>query len=393
MNYKLSEIMDILGGGTPKTSRAEYWDGDIPWLSVKDFNNDYRYVYESEKKITEAGLNNSSTQLLQSDDIIISARGTVGAMAMVPFPMAFNQSCYGLRGKPELVDQCFLYYLVKHNVHVLQKNTHGSVFDTITRDTFSGIEVDIPSLQEQRAVAATLKILDDKIELNNRINENLEEQAQAIYKAWFCNYLLTDGTQPLNWHDTTIGELTCLVVRGITPKYNDDTDQVVLNQKCIRNHMIDLTPARHHLPKAINEKRLERGDLLINSTGEGTLGRVAQVWFTPENLTVDSHVTIVRPKSIELQNYIGLWGLTHETEIEALHTGSTGQTELPRERVKAMELLLPDAVTLSKFNEIVTPITQCIVKNQEENARLTDMRNTLLPKLMSGELEVSEVEI
>lgn len=182
-------------------------------------------------------------------------------------------------------------------------------------------------------------------------------------------------------------------MRGITPNYNDDTDQIVINQKCIRNHILDLSLARRHLPKAITEKWLIQGDLLINSTGEGTLGRVAQVWFVPNNLTVDSHVTIVRPRSDLLTNYIGLWGMTHETEIESLHTGSTGQTELPRERVKAMELPLPDNTTLSRFNELITPMTQTIVKNQQENTRLSELRDTLLPKLMSGELDVSRFDL
>lgn len=108
MKYKLSEIMDLIGGGTPKTSVAAYWGGDIPWLSVKDFNNDNRYVYETEKTITQEGLNNSSTKLLERDDSIISARGTVGEMAMIPFPMAFNQSCYGLRAKKEIVDRSMM---------------------------------------------------------------------------------------------------------------------------------------------------------------------------------------------------------------------------------------------------------------------------------------------
>lgn len=108
MRYKLSETMDIIGGGTPKTSVNGYWGGNIPWLSVKDFNNDYRYVYVTEKTITEEGLKNSSTKLLKRDDSIISARGTVGEMAMIPFPMAFNQSCYGLRAKKEIVDPTFL---------------------------------------------------------------------------------------------------------------------------------------------------------------------------------------------------------------------------------------------------------------------------------------------
>ena len=173
MKYKLSEIMDIIGGGTPKTSKPEYWNGDIPWLSVKDFNNDYRYVYETEKTITQAGLDNSSTKLLKRNDSIISARGTVGEMAMIPYPMAFNQSCYGLRAKEGLVDEEYLYYLIKHNVVVLKKNTHGSVFDTITRDTFDDIEVELPSLVEQEIVASILRNLDDKIEVNNEINNNL----------------------------------------------------------------------------------------------------------------------------------------------------------------------------------------------------------------------------
>ena len=173
MKYRLSEIMDLIGGGTPKTSVDEYWGGDIPWLSVKDFNNDKRYVYETEKTITEEGLKNSSTKLLQCDDSIISARGTVGEIAMIPFPMAFNQSCYGLRAKKEIVDPTFLYYLVKHNVRVLKKNTHGSVFDTITRDTFAGIDVEVPNIEIQLKIVSILQGLDDKIELNNNINENL----------------------------------------------------------------------------------------------------------------------------------------------------------------------------------------------------------------------------
>ena len=173
MKYKLSEVMDLIGGGTPKTSKPEYWNGSIPWLSVKDFNNDNRYVYKTEKTITELGLENSSTQMLRKGDIIISARGTVGKIATIPFPMAFNQSCYGIRAKKEIVDEDFLYYLIKHNVYVLKKNTHGSVFDTITRDTSDGIEVDIPNIPQQEKIASLLGKIDEKIELNSAINNNL----------------------------------------------------------------------------------------------------------------------------------------------------------------------------------------------------------------------------
>ena len=297
------------------------------------------------------------------------------------------------RAKENITDEDYLYYLVCSPLvrdPAIKSMVGSSGRQRVQTDVVQNLEIDVPDLDTQRRIGGLLKSLDNKIAVNNTINENLLQQAEAIYKAWFCDRFAEDESSP--WPKTTIGDITSLVVRGITPKYNDDTDQLIINQKCIRNHMVDLTPARRHLPKAITEKWLIQGDLLINSTGEGTLGRAAQVWFVPNNLTVDSHVTIVRPKTAVLRNYIGLWGLTHEAEIESLHTGSTGQTELPRERVKAMELPLPDESALSRFNELITPMAQAIVKNQQENIRLAELRDTLLPRLMSGELDVSELD-
>ncbi|MEG0959421.1 MAG: restriction endonuclease subunit S, partial [Erysipelotrichaceae bacterium] len=169
---QLIEIVELIGGGTPKTSVKEYWNGEIQWLSVKDFNNDNRYVYKSEKTITQAGLYNSSTKLLLKDDIIISARGTVGEVAMIPFPMAFNQSCYGIRGTGE-TNKTYLYYLIKNSVSKLKSLVHGSVFDTITKETFENIKIILPSLEEQLKISSVLSSVDDKIEINNKINNNL----------------------------------------------------------------------------------------------------------------------------------------------------------------------------------------------------------------------------
>lgn len=171
--YKYTDIANLIGGGTPKTTEASYWDGNIPWLSVKDFYGDKKYVYTTEKSITEKGLNNSSTKLLEKDDIIISARGTVGEMAMIPFEMAFNQSCFGIRAKKDKVLPDYLYYFTKTKVRELKKSAHGSVFDTITRETFENIICKLPCLAEQRRIASILSSLDSKIELNRRINDNL----------------------------------------------------------------------------------------------------------------------------------------------------------------------------------------------------------------------------
>lgn len=173
MKYNLAELCEIIGGGTPKTRIPQYWGGDIPWLSVKDFNNDSKYVYKAERTITSDGLCNSAATLLKRGDIIISARGTVGEMAVIPYPMAFNQSCYGLRANEEVVEADYLYYLVKHKVKELKHNAHGSVFDTITRDTFGGIEVEIPNRDAQHLISSVLSAFDNKIEVNTTINHNL----------------------------------------------------------------------------------------------------------------------------------------------------------------------------------------------------------------------------
>ena len=302
-----------------------------------------------------------------------------------------------LRSRKDVVRPRFLLSFLssKSVIEELQQlaETRSGTFPQITFSSeLAPTPINLPDLETQDRIVGILDVIEGKISTNAEINKNLLEQALAIYKDWFCDYALSDGTLPEDWKITTIDAISSLVTRGIAPKYDDSSDQIVLNQKCIRDHTIDISLARRHLPKKINEKWISKGDLLINSTGTGTLGRVAQVWFEANNMTVDSHVTIVRPKDPILQSYIGFWGLSHESEIEAQHTGSTGQTELPRDRVKAMELPLPDEDTLSKFNELVIPMTSTVISNQEENARLSQLRDALLPKLMSGELDVSDID-
>ena len=289
-------------------------------------------------------------------------------------------------------DPVFIYYFLK--TMDLSNYAGGSAVPTLNRNHIHTLPIRIPlNNQVQKKIGNFLKLFDDKIAENNSINENLEQQAQALFKLWFVEHSPFDSVEPNEWKNVNLEDITSLISRGIAPKYSDSSAQMVINQRCIRNHMIDLSLARAHTPKAINEKWLRFGDLLINSTGDGTLGRTAQVWFQPQNLTVDSHVTIVRPIKENLIFYIGLWGILHEREIESLHTGSTGQTELPRERVKALELLLPDDETLDRFNTLVAPMADAIVSNQEESNRLAALRDALLPKLMSGEIDVTDIQI
>lgn len=338
-------------------------------------------------------------RLIRKDDILINSTGTgtagrVAQIRSVPCRTTVDGHMIILRANEKVMQRYLGYAIKAHQSEILQLDEGSTGQTELNRERLlDEIMICYPeSIIVQEKIVTIFECIDQKIVVNKKINDNLEQQAVALFKSWFIDFSLFGGTVPENWEDTTLENITTLITRGIAPKYSDNSDQTVVNQKCIRNHTIDLSLARTHTPKAINEKWLKFGDLLINSTGDGTLGRVAQVWFAPKALTVDSHVTIVRPAREELIFYIGLWGILHEKEIESLHTGSTGQTELPRDRVKMLKLLLPDNISLSRFNSIITPMASTIISNQEENQKLASLRDTLLPKLMSGEIDVSNIQ-
>lgn len=373
MKYKLSEIMDIIGGGTPKTSCCEYWNGGIPWLSVKDFNNDQRYVYETEKSITEAGLKNSSTKLLHKNDTIISARGTVGEMAMIPFPMAFNQSCYGLQAKEEIVTPAFLYYLVKHNINGLRKNTHGSVFDTITRDTFDSIDVDVPSLQQQKKIAGVLEDLDDKIQLNTRINKNLEQQAQAIYKAWFVDFSAFGGTAPNDWQTYHLVDFLPV----ITGKKNANVSS---NQgkypffSCSQDYAWT------------DDYSFDGSAILVAGNGD------FNVKFYSGKFEAYQRTYVLIPYEPKYTAWLFYAVQYHLSSITSAARGSVIKF-ITKGNLEDFEFVAPKVPLSLPVIYNLDTINRKIATNREENLRLGTLRDTLLPKLMSGELDVSNVEI
>ena len=384
MKYKLSEVMDLIGGGTPKTSKLEYWNGDIPWLSVKDFNNGFRYVYETEKSITQLGLENSSTKLLQKGDIIISARGTVGEIATIPFPMAFNQSCYGLRAKSGIVTSDYLYYLIKHNVSVLKKNTHGSVFDTITRSTFDNIEVEIPSIEIQEKIASILSDCDDKIELNNAINNNLFDQAQALFKNWFIDFapFTDDGSMPKEWRIGTVGEIIEL----------HDSKRVPLSGS-ERDKMEKIYPyyGATSLMDYVDDYLFDGIYLLLGEDGTVIDEKGYPILqYLDGKFWVNNHAHILTGKlgfSVE-----ELYLLFSITNIKSIVTGAV-QQKVSQGNLKSVPVIIPRVETLKDFDDIIQPIFAEIRNRRAENTSLAALRDTLLPKLMSGELDVSDIDL
>lgn len=409
MKYKLSEVMDLIGGGTPKTTKPEYWDGEIPWLSVKDFNNDFRFVYETEKHITELGLNNSSTKLLKAGDVIISARGTVGEIATIPFPMAFNQSCYGLRAKKEIVTADFLYYLIKHNIHILKKNTHGSVFDTITRDTFAGIEVDIPDIDAQSKIAGILSNIDEKIEVNVRINENLEQQAKALFKSWFVDFEPFNGTMPPDWEIVPLEKIAdfqngyAFKSKELLNEPGSDCYQVFKQGHIARGGGFITDGTKSWYPKSLTSTLekfvLKKGDILMAMTD--MKDNVAILGNTAIMPLDDEYIVNQRVGHLRANGYKGvtspfIYLLTNSKDflVDLRSRANSGvQVNLSSSEIKASQTVLPSEEVNNTFSEITSPMFEVIINNQIENQRLAQLRNTLLPKLMSGELDVSVINL
>ncbi|OAT48017.1 restriction endonuclease subunit S [Providencia heimbachae] len=176
----VGSLIELIGGGTPKTSESSYWGGDIPWFSVVDAPNDSDvFVMDTEKKITELGIQNSSAKILKVGTTIISARGTVGKCALVAKPMAINQSCYGIVGKNGVHDY-FIYYLIRHSVSHLQQRSHGSVFSTITRDTFSSFNFIFSGQLIANAFGETISFWFEKIDRNNQQNYILQNLRNTL---------------------------------------------------------------------------------------------------------------------------------------------------------------------------------------------------------------------
>ena len=390
--YRLSELCDILSGGTPKTTESKYWGGGIPWLSVKDFGNVDKYVYTTEKTITNIGFEHCPSKMLQKDDIIISARGTVGAIAMVSSSMSFNQSCFGLRGN-DLVDKHFLYYLIHTKVRELRSNSHGSVFDTITRNTFDNIICNIPSKVIQHKIATILSFLDDKIELNRKINSNLEEQAKALFKSWFIDFepfkdgKFIDselGMIPEGWKVTTIGDVT----ENIKEKVGNRNDikvlspitsgQLVLSEDYFSKQVFSNSIAKYivvnHNDFAYNPARINIGSIGMNEFEfDGCVSPVYVVFRCQSGY--EYFFDLYRRTSYFIE------------EVKKRAIGGVRQN-LSYKDLSLIQLIYPPKKVVDAFNFIYISFIHGIHSNDVSNKKLEAIRDTLLPKLMSGEIDV-----
>lgn len=187
--YRLNEIGTVVGGATPSTMHPEYYDGSIPWITPKDLTNwKDVYISKGERSITEAGYKSASCKIMPRGSVLFSSRAPIGYIAIAANDICTNQGFKSVVPNPDLVESVFLYYSLLYNRERIKALGSGTTFAEISGKVMSNVCIRIPSLQEQRAIASILSSLDAKIENNRKICANLEAQAQALFKHWFIDF-------------------------------------------------------------------------------------------------------------------------------------------------------------------------------------------------------------
>lgn len=414
----LTDICEIRSGSTPKTGRPEFWNGRISWASVKDFNTGKRWFYTTEKTITEEGLESYSSDLLEPGDLVLSARGTVGVIAQCKITTAFNQSNYGLKVIDGVADSGFVYYAVVNARGHLLANSHGGKFDTITRETLSRLNLPLPSLKVQTQIEDILGGLDRKIESNFEVSRTIETVAQTIFKSWFFDFdpvrakmvgekpvgmddataaLFPDsmeeselGLVPTNWNPVPLTELFD-VLGGGTPK----TTEASFWGGAIPWFSVVDAPVSGgcffiKTKKTITEQGVSNSAAKIVRPGvtvisaRGTVGKTA----------------IVASPSTFNQSCYGLMGKYGDfftyllakhmvTRLQNIAHGGMFDT-ITRETFSALTVPNPMEPVINAFEKFVEPMFTQIKHLQYQSEQLATIRDALMPRLISGEIQIPE---
>lgn len=358
MKYKISSIASIISGGTPQKNVPEYWGGTIPWITIKDFNS--KYVSSVTNYISKDGFNNSSVNLTKNNDILISARGTVGKLLMVKQGMTFNQSIYCIRPNKQLVIPDYLYYWLCKNIERIKKGVHGSVFDTITRKTFDLIEINLPSLQLQKEKSKKVKALDDKIELNQRVNANLLNLANTLFKHYFPD--INTGTDKIGDYIKNFDKLR----KPLSKKQRSEIPG--------KYRYIGATSVNDHIDKY----NFDGIYLLLGEDGtvqdeygfpilQYTFGK-----FWPNN-----HAHVLQGKNVSTE---WLYLYFSQRNISGIVTGAV-QKKVSQKNMNSLKFKLPDSQELKKFDKIIQPLFSKIRSTKLENYQLEELKRVLLTKL------------
>ncbi|MEK4222057.1 restriction endonuclease subunit S [Bacillus sp. FSL W8-0116] len=401
----------IFSGGTPSTKKNEYWNGEFPWLSSGETRNDF--IYSTEKSITEEGIKNSSTKLAKKNDIVIASAGqgnTRGQVAFCKINTYINQSVIAVRTNETYLDPLFLFYNFKGRYRELRKISDGhSIRGSLTTKILKRLKIKVPAIKEQKKISSLLYSLDQRIETNNRINEKLEEMAQALFKHWFVDFEFPNengepykssggemveselGMIPKGWEVGTIKDIGEVVGGGTPSKKKNDyytsngipwitpKDLSGFNKRYIKKGSIDIT---HKGYKNSSAKMLPKGSVLFSS--RAPIGYIA---IASNEVTTNQGFKSVVPFENFGTEFVFQ---TLKNNIETIKNRASGSTfkEISGGELKKIEVILPPQNVVDKFNQRTKKIGELIATYEEQNERLEKLRDTLLPKLMSGEIRV-----
>ena len=387
MEWKEVRLGDICtrvcSGGTPKSTNLSYYGGEIPWLNTKEI--DFNRIYSTEKTITDSGLNNSSAKWIVPNTVTVAMYGaTAGKSCIVKVPMTTNQACCNLTINNEVADYEFVYYSLKNDYTTLASLANGGAQQNLNAQIIKDYVLQMPSLADQRRIASILSSLDRKIELNNKINADLEEMAQAIFKNWFVDFepfkdgKFVDselGMIPEGWEVGSLGDF-CNVFTG-----KKNTNQAI--EKGLYP-FFSCAPE----PLASNDAIFNGKAIIIAGNGSYT-GRTS-FYNGGFDLYQRTYACTIREQDKE--NLMIFFYHMMKQFFEPVKMGGTRGSSIPY-------IVMGDITQqkfpyseewLIRFSNIVNSMMDRKLRIDKENSRLSLLRDTLLPRLMSGELEVPE---
>lgn len=382
--------------------QSDYCVDGTPVVMPKDIVGG-RLVDVSIARVSQEHIDRLAHHKLKAGDIVYGRRGDIGRCALIrerESGWLCGTGCLRVSlGEGDVLPQYLFYYLNDPSVVAwISNQAVGATMPNLNTGILRSIPVRYPPKGIQNRIVSILSAYDDLIENNTRRIEILEEIARRLYEEWFVQFRFpgyegvfdTDGL-PQGWRYSKLSEIASYIGRGISPKYDEEADCLVINQKCIRNQRLDVQLSRRQSKKVPVEKLIQFGDVLINSTGVGTLGRVAQVHEVLEHVTVDSHVTIARAGEFVDVDYFGSTLLSMQHFFELQGVGSTGQTELSRSRIAEADVIVPPYELQTRFGKSIRSMRLLCAQLAKKNSNLRAQRDLLLPKLISGEIDVSDI--
>ncbi len=388
--YKLHEIGRIVGGATPPTKDSANYDGEISWITPKDLSNfTGRYIQKGERSITKKGFDSSSCQILPKGSILFSSRAPIGYIAIAANELCTNQGFKSIIPDNNLVNNLFLYYLLKYNKEEIEGLGSGTTFKEVSAKVMQNFDIKIPSIQTQKKIADILSSLDDKIELNRRINDNLEQQAQALFKSWFVDFEPFKGRKfvdselgmiPEGWRVGNLLDIAKLYDAKRKPLSSRERE----NMKKIYPYY-GATSIMDYVDKYIFDGTyllMGEDGSVMDDKGYPYLQYVFGKFWS------NNHAHVMQGKnnfSTEM-----LHSLLLKKNISPIVTGAV-QAKISQANMRKILITQPPHEITIIFSSLIKPIYEIRKKNELENQRLSILRDTLLPKLMSGELKINDI--